>query len=107
MQDLFNTHLPDGVKAEIHLCIFPHLNEFLVLDLRDQQTHISLIDAREVFTSEFFRGVEEEFSEALRAETDFPFAHLMSLPLRVEEAIKETALNFILDKLERWRAGFV
>ena len=35
MKELFNTQLPGGEQPDIELCIFPHLKEFLVIDLRD------------------------------------------------------------------------
>ena len=99
MEELFNTQLPGGERPDIQLCIFPHLKEFLVIDLREVSSTVSLLDASEVFTDDFFNAAEEEFSEAVRAETEFPFAHLINLPLRLEEAIRETAMTFILDRL--------
>ena len=99
MEELFNTQLPDGERPDIYLCIFPHLREFLAVDLREDSAGISLLNANEVFTGEFFLAVEEEFSEAIRAKAEFPFAHLISMPLRVEESIRETAMSFIMDRL--------
>ena len=99
MQELFNTQLPDGERPDIQLCIFPHLKEFLVIDLRDGSAKVLLLDASEVFTEDFFQAVEEEFSEAVRGETEFPFAHLINLPLRLEESLRETAMTFVLDRL--------
>jgi hypothetical protein len=99
MEELFNTQLPGGERPDIQLCIFPHLKEFLVIDLREGSSGILLLDAAEVFTDEFFTAVEAEFSETVRAETEFPFAHLINLPLRMEETIRETAMTFVLDQL--------
>jgi hypothetical protein len=99
MEELFSTDLPDGQHPDIQLCIFPHLKEFLAIDQREGPPRILLLNAEEVFTEDFFKAVEAEFSEAVRAETEFPFAHLINLPLRQEEAIKETAMTFILERL--------
>jgi len=99
MEELFNAQLPGGERPDIQLCIFPHLREFLVIDLRPQQPRVLLLNTADVFNGEFFRSVEAEFSEALREETEYPFAHLINLPLRLEEAVRETAMTFILDRL--------
>jgi hypothetical protein len=99
MEELFNPQLPGGERSDIQLCIFPHLREFLVIDLRPETPRVLLLNTADVFNSEFYRSVEAEFSEALREETEFPFAHLINLPLRLEEAVRETAMSYILDHL--------
>ena len=99
MKDLFNTQLPGGERPDIQLCIFPHLTEMLVIDQRGEGANISLLNASDVFTAEFFKAVEEEFSETLRAHTHFPFAHLINLPMQLEETIRDTVMSFILDRL--------
>ena len=99
MEELFSTHLPDGERPDLQFCIFPHLREFLVIDQREYPPRVVLLNAADVFVEEFFRAVEAQFSESVREETDFPFAHLINLPLRVETAIRETAMSFILDRL--------
>ena len=99
MEELFNTQLPGGERPDIQLCIFPHLKEFLVIDLREEPRNVLLLNAAEVFTEEFFKAVEEEFSETIRADTEFPFAHIINLPIRLEEAVRETAMTFVLDRL--------
>ena len=99
MKDLFNTQLPGGEQPDIELCIFPHLKEFLVIDLRDGTRRVQLLNTAEVFTDDFFNSVEHEVSHAVHDETEFPFAHLINLPLRLEEAVRGTAMTFILDRL--------
>lgn len=100
MEDLFKGQFPDGERADIHLYIFPHIHEFLAVDLRDSIPRVSLLDAKEIFDGEFYRNVEEEFSHSLREETDFPFDHLINLPLRVEEIVRGVAMTAILDRME-------
>ena len=99
MQELFNTQLPGGEKPDIQLCIFPHLKEFLVIDLRDGTQGIQLLHTAEVFNDDFFSSVEEELSQTIHEETGFPFAHLINLSLRLEEAVRGTAMTFILNRL--------
>ena len=99
MKDLFNTNLPGGERPDIQLCIFPHLTERLVIDQRGQRANVFLMNAADVFTNEFFSAVEEEFSETLRAHTHFPFAHLINLPMQLEETIRDAVMTSILDRL--------
>ena len=99
MDDLFNTQLPDGQQPDIQLCVFPHLKEFLAIDLRGDHPQVLLLQAQEIFTPEFFNSIEAEFSEVLRQESEFPFDHFINLPLRLEEVVRETAMTFILDRL--------
>ena len=99
MQELFNTQLPGGERPDIQLCIFPHLKEFLVLDLREGQPQVLLLDTGEIFHEEFFRSVEAEISQAVREGSEFPFAHLIDLPMRVDEIVRNMAMTFILNRL--------
>ncbi len=99
MEQFFNPGHPEAGFPEIQLCIFPHLREFLVFDARIGQPQVRVIGADEIFGDEFFRAVEHEFSHALREMGDFPFAHLMNLTMHFEEAIREVAMMFILERL--------
>ena len=99
MEEMFDAHLPTGEVSDIQLCVFPHLEEFLAIDLRGGQTQIHLMNAKEIFTEHFFHSVEHEFSEALRQENQTPFAHMINLPLRLDEMVREIAMSFILDRL--------
>ena len=92
MDGLFNSQLPDGETPDIQLCIFPHLKEFIAIDLREQPPQV-------IFIEEFYKNVEADFSEVLREENPFPFAHFINLPLRLEEIVRDTAMTFILDSL--------
>ena len=99
MDELFDSPLPGGQRSDIQICIFPHLREFLTVDLRDGGPNVTLMDTSEIFTPEFFKSVEEEISAAVRDQGDFPFAHLINLPMRLEEAVRETAMTYILERL--------
>ena len=99
MDELFDTQLPGGRSPDIQLCIFPHLKEFLVIDLRESPSKVSLFHTEDVFVEDYFKIVEADFAEALREETDFPFSHLIDLPLRLEEIMRDTAMTLILRNL--------
>jgi hypothetical protein len=99
MEELFKGHLPEGENPDLQLYIFPHLREFLTIDLREGQPQLLLLNTVDVFDEEFFRTVETEFSQTVREESQFPFAHLINLPLRLEEIIRGVAMTSILERL--------
>ena len=99
MEELFQGQWPEGERPDIQLYIFPHLQEFITVDLRETVPQVSLLNTGDLFNEEFFRCVETEFSQAIREGTDFPFSHLMNLPMRLEESIRGMAMNFILERL--------
>lgn len=99
MEQLFNPQLPDGGHPDIQLCIFPHLPEFLVIDSREENPQVLVLNTDDVFDEEFYRTVESEFSEALRSSNEFLFSHFINLPIMVEETVRDIAMTFILDRL--------
>ena len=99
MEQFFQDQLPNGEHPDIQLCIFPHLKEFLVIDLRATEPRVMLMNAEDVFDEEFYKSLELEFSQTLREEHDFPFAHLLNMPLRLEEIVRGVAMSFVLDRL--------
>ena len=99
MDEIFDTPLPDGQRTDIQICIFPHLKEFLTVDLRENGVQVNLLNTDDIFSDRFFSSVEEEISISVKDQGDFPFAHLINLPLRLEEAVRETAMTYILERL--------
>ena len=99
MEQLFNPKLPGGGRPDIQLCLFPHLPEFLVIDSREENPRVLLLNTNDVFDEEFYRTVESEFSETLRASSNFLFSHFMNLPVSIEESVRDIAMTFILDRL--------
>ena len=99
IDDPFYGQLPDGERPDIMLYIFPHLREFLAIDLRDDCSEVTLLNADDVFDGEFFHGLEAEFSKTLREGNIYPFAHVINLPLRLEEIVRNVAMTSILEKL--------
>ena len=81
--------------AEVHVCIFPHLEEFMVLDARDTgapQFHVLRVD--EMLTPEYYAEVEREFSQMLRS-SETPFLNLMTLPQRLELFLRKKGMDAI------------
>ena len=100
MEELFDLGQKGPERPDISLCIFPHLKDFLVIDFRGGNLQVTLLNTAEVFEHSFFSRVEETFSETLRESTEYPFAHLIDLPLRVEELVREMGMLAILERLE-------
>lgn len=93
--------LPDGERPDLLLYIFPHLPEFLAVDLRDDLfPKVVRLHTDEVFQERFFNFLEREFAGAIRDSGGFPFAHLINLPLRLEEIIRGVAMSSIMERLE-------
>ena len=99
MEELFDLGHKGPEHTDLSLCIFPHLSEFLAIDLRGEAPLVTVLNTADVFGEPFFQKVEQEFSRVLRERTEHPFAHLIDLPLRVEELIRETGMLAILDRL--------
>ena len=52
-----------------------------------------------VFDEDFYQAMEAEFSETLRSSKEFPFSHLINLPINIEETARDITMSFILDRL--------
>lgn len=101
LEEPFYGQLPDGERPDLLLYIFPHLPEFLAVDLRDDLLpKVVLLHTDEVFQEQFFNFLEREFAGVIRDSGGFPFAHLINLPLRLEEIIRGVAMSSIMDRLE-------
>ena len=61
MDELFDSPLPDGQRTDIQICIFPHLKEFLTIDLREG-VQVTLLNTEEIFSDRFYKSVEEEIA---------------------------------------------
>ena len=70
--------------ADIHVCIFPHVDEFILMDCRDmKQPTFRVVPSSELLTQQYYQEIEKEFTRILYS-GDAPFANLMSLPQRLE-----------------------
>lgn len=99
MEDLFKGPGPEGEECDLQIFIFPHLKEFMTVDLRYGDPIVNLLHTQDIFTDRFYAAVEHEFSIIARRETNSPFSHLINLPLRMEEIIRDISMSFILDTL--------
>ncbi|MFQ5861419.1 MAG: hypothetical protein ACE5IG_07735 [Dehalococcoidia bacterium] len=99
MEEPFPQEDPESTPAELNLCIFPHLREFLVLDLRGEVPRVETLHTDQVFGEEFFAQVEQAFSRLLREQAEYPFSHFIALPIRVEQLVRQQSLLAILSQL--------
>ena len=90
---------PEDANADVYLCLFPYLKQFLAFDAREGQSRVMLLSVDDVLGEEFYRTVETEISEMLRESSEYPLAHLMNLPGQIEEAVRGVAVTFILDRI--------
>ena len=91
-----------GQDADISLCIFPHLNEIVVVDGRRDIADRPLFEVMrmdEVFTETFYDDVQNDFRELLRRD-ERPFFKILSLPQELEGLIKLHGLRAVLAKLD-------
>lgn len=82
----------------LNICIFPHLQEFLVIDARPNfapMPTIYLLCTDEVLDPEFYHDLEEIAVELVRA-APRSFAELGNLPQKIDEAMREQTLRAIL-----------
>lgn len=98
-QELSGGPLPNGRYPDIILAIFPHLREFMVVDVRGPTAAVRRLTTDEVFGDEYYRAVESEFATALREGGERPFLHLMHLPNQVDDIVRGVAMHFILERL--------
>ena len=101
MEELFQLGHESSEPADINLCIFLHLKEFLVIDRRDPGASIFHLDSTTIFDESFISKVEEGFASILREPCEHPFVQFMDLPLRLEEHFREMAIAKILEHLDR------
>ena len=84
-----------------HICIFPHLREYLVVDARATvpgSPHSYLMKTDDVLDYRFQRDMESAFRELVE-DTPHTFSELGQLPQRVDETIRELALHAILRQI--------
>ena len=96
-EDISGTSSVDS--ADIHVCIFPNLEEFMVIDMRDPGApHLRLASVKELLTDEYLSELEREFSGLLRADGP-PFVNMMMLAARVQEMVAERGVARLVEVL--------
>lgn len=89
--------------AELNICIFPHLSEFLVVDSRSNipgGPTTYLLNTDQVLDSDFYHAVEISVNEAIR-ETERTFSELGALPQKLDEVIRENTIRAIFASLDQ------
>lgn len=89
---------PQVERAEVNLCIFPHLKEFLAIDLRrglPGRPYVRQLSTDDVLNEGFYQEVKDTFSTLLE-DREHPFANLIALPPRVEMLVRQRSLAAIL-----------
>ena len=88
-------------EATINLCIFPHLKEFLAIDLRSDlpgRPMVKTLVFEEVHGKEFLDRVESDFSRLLR-KPDQSIVGLIGLPQEVESLVRTHSLRRVMEFL--------
>lgn len=88
--------------AEITLCLFPHLKEFLVVDTRKQLPDgpaVRLLSFKDVFNEEFMKSVEKGFSDLLRRK-DVGLMEMIGMPQEVETLVRAESLKRVLHLMD-------
>ena len=87
--------------ADITLCIFPHLREFIAIDARENRVGgpaVLSLSISNLLGEDFYSGVEQDFSKLLRRH-DIGFLELMSIPQQVEAIVRANSLKRIVSEL--------
>lgn len=86
-------------SADIHVCIFPNLEDFMIIDVRDVEVpHLRLASAKELLSENYLAELEKEFGDLLRAEGP-PFVNMMLLAARVQALITQRGMSRLLEML--------
>ncbi len=76
-------------SADLHVTIFPHLDEFMAIDVRDKaRPQVRVVNAKELLTPDHYRELEQELAALIRAPGP-PFLSLITLPARMQAAMQE------------------
>jgi hypothetical protein len=88
-------------NADITLCIFPHLREFIAIDARKNRAGgpaVLSLSISNILGEEFYSKVEQDFSKLIRRH-DIGFLELMSIPQQVEAVVRANSLKRIIAEL--------
>ena len=91
----------DRGSADITLCIFPHLKEFIAIDTRGDRPGgpaVLRLPISNILCEEFYSKVESDFSKILRRH-DAGFLELMGIPQQVAAVVRANSLKRIFAEL--------
>ena len=91
----------DRKNADITLCIFPHLREFIAIDARQDRPGgpaVLNISISNILVEDFYSKMEQDFSKLIRRH-DVGFLELMGIPQQVEAVVRANSLKRIISEL--------
>jgi hypothetical protein len=91
----------DRKSADITLCIFPHLREFIAIDARKDRPGgpaVLNLSISNILGEDFYSKVEQDFSKLIRRH-DVGFLELMGIPQQVEAVVRANSLKRIIAEL--------
>lgn len=91
----------DRGAADVTLCIFPHLKEFIAIDARQDRSGgpaVLNLSISNILGDEFYATVEKDFSKLIRRH-DIGFLELMGIPQQVEAIVRANSLRRIITEL--------
>ena len=91
----------DRQNADITLCIFPHLREFIAVDARDTRPSgptVLTLSISNILGEDFYSTIERDFSKMIRRK-DIGFLELMGIPQQVEAIVRSNSLQRIIAEL--------
>jgi len=91
----------DRGNADITLCIFPHLREFIAIDARGSRPSgpaVLNLSISNILGEDFYSKVEQDFSKLIRRH-DVGFLELMGIPQQVEAVVRSNSLKRIIAEL--------
>ena len=91
----------DRQNADITLCIFPHLREFIAVDARETRAQgptVLTLSISNILGEDFYSSIERDFSKMIRRK-DIGFLELMGIPQQVEAVVRSNSLQRIIAEL--------
>ena len=91
----------DRQNADITLCIFPHLREFIAVDARETRANgptVLTLSISNILGEDFYSSIERDFSKMIRRK-DIGFLELMGIPQQVEAVVRSNSLKRIIAEL--------
>ena len=99
----------DRKSADITLCIFPHLREFIAIDARKDRPGgpaVLNLSISNLLGEDFYSKVEQDFSKLIRRH-DVGFLELMGIPQQVEAVVRANSLKRIIAELGKSEGIFI
>ena len=89
-------------QADVHIVIFPHLRDFIVIDLRKtlpDRPQGFLLNTDDVLGQAFYEQIKEELASVLEQAKKQPHSSLITIPPKIEAAIQRGYFQSILQHI--------